>query len=45
MKLIDSLIKEFEHEAQTTRKHLARLPEDKLDWRPHEKSLTTNIRS
>ena len=40
MKLIDSLITEFEHEALTTRKHLERLPEDKLDWRPHEKSFT-----
>lgn len=40
MKLIDSLITEFEHEAQTTRKHLERLPEDKLAWRPHEKSFT-----
>ena len=41
MKQIDSLIREFEHEAKTTRKHLERLPEDKLDWRPHEKSFTT----
>ena len=40
MKLIDSLITEFDHEAQTTRKHLERLPEKKLDWRPHEKSFT-----
>lgn len=40
MKLIDSLITEFDHEAQTTRKHLERLPENKLDWRPHEKSFT-----
>jgi len=40
MKMIDSLIMEFEHEAQTTRKHLERLPNDKLDWRPHEKSFT-----
>jgi uncharacterized damage-inducible protein DinB len=40
MKLIDSLILEFEHEAQTTRKHLERLPADKLEWRPHEKSFT-----
>ena len=40
MKLIDSLITEFDHEAQTTRKHLERLPEEKLDWRPHEKSFT-----
>jgi uncharacterized damage-inducible protein DinB len=40
MKLSDSLMKEFEREAQTTRRHLERLPEDKLDWRPHEKSYT-----
>jgi uncharacterized damage-inducible protein DinB len=40
MKMIDSLITEFEHEAQTTRRHLERLPNDKLDWRPHEKSFT-----
>ena len=40
MKLIDSLLKEFEHEAQTTRKHLERLTDDKLAWRPHHKSFT-----
>lgn len=40
MKTIDSLLQQFEHEAQTTRKHLERLPDDKLDWRPHEKSFT-----
>ena len=42
MKLIGSLISEFEHEAQTTRKHLERLPDDKLEWRPHEKSFTAS---
>jgi len=40
MKMKDSLIAEFEREAQTTRRHLERLPGDKLDWRPHEKSFT-----
>ncbi len=40
MTMIDSLTKEFEREARTTRKHLERLPQDKLDWRPHEKSFT-----
>jgi uncharacterized damage-inducible protein DinB len=40
MSTIDSLLTEFEHEARTTRKHLERLPGDKLDWRPHEKSFT-----
>lgn len=40
MPIIDSLIREFKNEAQTTRKHLERLPDDKLDWRPHQKSFT-----
>lgn len=40
MTTIDSLIEEFVHEAQTTRKHFERLPADKLNWRPHEKSFT-----
>ena len=40
MTIIDSLIREFKNEAQTTRKHFERLPNDKLDWRPHEKSFT-----
>jgi uncharacterized damage-inducible protein DinB len=40
MTMIDSLTEEFEHEAQPTRKHLERLPSDKLEWRPHEKSFT-----
>jgi len=40
MKMIDSLRMEFENETQTTRKHLERLSDDKLDWRPHEKSFT-----
>ena len=40
MALIDLLIDEFGHEARTTRPHLERLPNDKLDWRPHRKSFT-----
>jgi uncharacterized damage-inducible protein DinB len=42
MTKIDSLTMEFEHEAQTTRKHFERLPNDKLDWRPHERSFTAS---
>lgn len=34
------LLKEMEPEAQTTRKMLERVPNDKYDWRPHEKSMT-----
>jgi uncharacterized damage-inducible protein DinB len=40
MTSIESLRNEFEHETRKTRPHLERLPEDKLDWRPHEKSFT-----
>ncbi len=40
MTTIDSLRTEFAHEVKTTRRHLERLLDDKLDWRPHEKSYT-----
>ena len=32
--------KELEQEAQTTRKMLERVPNDKFDWQPHPKSMT-----
>jgi uncharacterized damage-inducible protein DinB len=37
---IESLFKEMRREAQTTRKMLARIPDDKYDWQPHAKSMT-----
>lgn len=40
MKLSDALIAEFTHESATTRKLLERLPEDKLGWKPHAKSMS-----
>jgi uncharacterized damage-inducible protein DinB len=40
MNTIPSLLKEMEQEAQTTRKMLQRVPNDKYDWQPHEKSMT-----
>lgn len=40
MTTLDALRAEFANEAQTTRTHLARLPTDKFDWRPHPKSYT-----
>lgn len=40
MSTINKLISEFDHEAQTTRKHLERLPEDKFEWQPHQKSFS-----
>mgnify|MGYP000963323998 FL=1 len=39
MALIPMLLKEMEQEAQTTRKMLSRIPNDKYDWKPHEKSM------
>ncbi|HEX8357022.1 MAG TPA: DinB family protein [Segetibacter sp.] len=40
MEIIQLLLKEIEEEAQTTRKMLARVPADKFDWKPHEKSMS-----
>lgn len=34
------LLTEMEQEAQTTRKMLERIPDDKYDWQPHPKSMT-----
>jgi uncharacterized damage-inducible protein DinB len=36
----DAWLKEFDFEMEKTRRTLERVPEDKLDWRPHSKSLT-----
>lgn len=40
MELIPMFLGEMEREAQTTRKMLSRIPDDKYDWQPHEKSMT-----
>lgn len=40
MELIPLFLTEMEQEAQTTRKMLQRIPDDKYDWKPHEKSMT-----
>jgi uncharacterized damage-inducible protein DinB len=40
MTLIPMLLKELEQEAQTTRKFLAIVPNDKFDWKPHDKSMS-----
>lgn len=36
----DAFLGELQHEAATTRKVLERVPEDKFEWQPHEKSMT-----
>jgi len=40
MALNEALLPEFDHEMQTTRRTLERVPEDKLAWKPHQKSMT-----
>jgi uncharacterized damage-inducible protein DinB len=40
MNLGDALIPEFDHEMANTRKTLERIPADKFDWKPHERSMT-----
>jgi uncharacterized damage-inducible protein DinB len=40
MTMIELFTDEFEHEVETTRRHLERTPADKLGWRPHQKSYT-----
>lgn len=38
--MIQTFLKELIKEAQTTRKMLAIIPDDKYQWKPHEKSMT-----
>jgi uncharacterized damage-inducible protein DinB len=40
MAIKDGLLAEYDHEMGTTRKLLDRLPDDRLSWKPHEKSMT-----
>jgi uncharacterized damage-inducible protein DinB len=40
MALRDTILPEFDHEMATTRRTLERVPEDKPDFKPHEKSMT-----
>jgi len=40
MSQIPSLLQELNQEAETTRKMLSRIPDDKYDWKPHEKSMS-----
>jgi uncharacterized damage-inducible protein DinB len=40
MSICEPLAAEFRQESATTRRLLERVPEGKLDWKPHEKSMT-----
>jgi uncharacterized damage-inducible protein DinB len=36
----DTLLVEFDHEMGTTRRLLERVPDERLSWRPHQKSMS-----
>jgi uncharacterized damage-inducible protein DinB len=40
MSIAHAMLGEFDHESKITRKFLERVPQDKLMWKPHEKSHT-----
>jgi uncharacterized damage-inducible protein DinB len=40
MTISESLLPEFDREMKCTRRTLERIPEDRLAWRPHAKSMT-----
>jgi uncharacterized damage-inducible protein DinB len=40
MAIKDALLADYDHEMSTTRKLLERLPDDKLAWKPHVKSMS-----
>ena len=43
MATIREMLQELEQEAPTTRRTLERVRADKLDWKPHEKSMTLSV--
>lgn len=40
MSTIEALLQELEQEAQTTRRVLERVPDDRLTWKPHPRSMS-----
>ena len=40
MRIVDSFLQEIDQEAQTTRRVLERVPNDKMGWQPHPKSMS-----
>lgn len=43
MPISQALLPEFDQEMVHTRKSLERVPDDKLAWKPHEKSMTMGL--
>jgi uncharacterized damage-inducible protein DinB len=40
MAIKDALLAEFDHETATTRRLIERIPDERLTWKPHEKSMS-----
>ena len=40
MTIKELALADFDREMETTRRHLERVPNDRLSWKPHEKSMT-----
>jgi len=40
MRIVDSILMEIDQEAAITRRLLERVPQDRLGWKPHSKSMT-----
>lgn len=40
MTIAQTLLPEFDNEIRNVRKTIERVPEDKYDWKPHQKSMT-----
>ena len=40
MAIRDALLADYDHEMGTTRRLLERLPDDRLAWKPHERSMS-----
>jgi uncharacterized damage-inducible protein DinB len=40
MPIKEALLSEYDHEMATTRRLLERLPDDRLSWKPHDKSMS-----
>jgi hypothetical protein len=40
VRIIDPILKELDQEAATTRRVLERVPDDKLGWKPHPRSMS-----
>ena len=40
MAIVDALLPEFDREMTTTRALLDRVPDDRLEWKPHAKSMS-----